>query len=285
MRGLMMIAVAAAPLLAVGCGGDRDPSGSDADTDTDTDADTDADTDTDTDADTDTDTDTDSDSDSGDGACDNPADLATIDAEDVDGAAITCGMSCMSDSDVAGCVSTCLQGDPGLSPECADCYGARLVCAATYCASECLMNPASAACLACQETNGCASAFETCSGLELEVDTDSDSETDSETDSDPVDACDNTADLAIIGSVDVETAAINCGMTCIAEPDLSACTADCLQSSPGLSADCSECYGDLVECAVTNCFSECTADPTSIACTSCQDTAGCTATFDACSGL
>jgi len=296
MRKLIVLSLALVALAGVhwGCDDGGSHSSSDGDTDGDTDTDTDSDSDTDTDSDSDTDgdadggmdgsTDADTDSDA-DGACDNTDDLAIIDSEDVDGDAVSCGITCMSATDVPACVSDCLQGDPGLSEGCADCYADRVECVATYCASDCIMDPHSAGCLSCQETSGCIDAFETCAGTEVEVDTDTGTDTDTETESDPVDACINSSDSTIIGGTDVEAEAITCGLGCVGEPDVSGCTADCVSTETGLSDDCSECYGDMVECSVTECFTECISDPTSVACTNCQDSSGCTAAFDLCTGL
>ena len=62
--------------------------------------------------------------------------------------------------------STCLQEDPpGLSMECADCFGGVTQCIFDNClASGCAIDANGVDCLACREANGCDSALDNCTG-------------------------------------------------------------------------------------------------------------------------
>ena len=62
--------------------------------------------------------------------------------------------------------SACLQEDPpGLSSDCADCFGNVTQCIASNClGAGCASDPDSEACLACRDEFGCDSAFDECAG-------------------------------------------------------------------------------------------------------------------------
>jgi hypothetical protein len=98
------------------------------------------------------------------GACLNDADLGMVCAPSfADDFVTDCGRGAAGDA--AG-TSACLQRDPpGLSQECADCYGAQTACVATNCLSAgCASDRGGESCLACIEEAGCQAAFDSCRG-------------------------------------------------------------------------------------------------------------------------
>jgi len=98
------------------------------------------------------------------GACLNEADLGMICAPTfADDFVEPCVRGAVGDA--AG-TSTCLQRDPpGLSQDCADCYGALIGCVATNCLNAgCISNPDGESCRACVEESGCQAAFDSCRG-------------------------------------------------------------------------------------------------------------------------
>jgi len=99
-----------------------------------------------------------------DGACTNPADRAIIDAGGLETILQNCAASCIGAGDFEQCVSDCMTDQTGLSPACADCFGALAGCIVAFCFSECAI-PDSPECIACMEANGCTAAFDACSGL------------------------------------------------------------------------------------------------------------------------
>ncbi|MEM8608170.1 MAG: hypothetical protein AAGF92_13750 [Myxococcota bacterium] len=107
------------------------------------------------------------------GACDNPGDLAVLQADDPSPFTTTrCGgIACFSDTvnanQYAQCVSDCVAGDtPGLSTGCADCYGELLACGlANFCFPQCQAGACSPSCESCLSFYGCVEVFEQCSGL------------------------------------------------------------------------------------------------------------------------
>jgi len=103
----------------------------------------------------------------------------------------------------------------------------------------------------------------------------------------PTDACQNAADLAIIqADADAISAkAKECGMGCIADPDIVTCATPCVEEGTGLTAACSSCYVGIIGCTIQNCIAECFADAEAPACKTCQEEKGCTEAFYACSGL
>lgn len=100
-------------------------------------------------------------------------------------------------------------------------------------------------------------------------------------------ACTNDSDLAVINDPqnDVEGDASSFGMSCLAETDVTACTAGKLADEHDLTMACSTCFASVFDCIVTSCLTQCAADPDSEECTTCQQEEGCTPDFHACSGL
>lgn len=97
-------------------------------------------------------------------------------------------------------------------------------------------------------------------------------------------ACNNSADVAILQTVDAEGAAGMCGLSCIADPNRVMCSTDCVSMATGLSTPCSMCFAETIECTIMNCFADC-LDPTDPACEQCQIASGCRAAFTACAGI
>jgi hypothetical protein len=90
------------------------------------------------------------------------------------------------------------------------------------------------------------------------------------------------------GGTAAKTAATDCAMGCIAEPDLEgivACANPCVIDATGLTAGCAGCYTGIIGCTFVNCLALCAADPSSEACTTCQTENGCYDVFYECTGL
>jgi|GEM_PF-6325755 len=98
-------------------------------------------------------------------------------------------------------------------------------------------------------------------------------------------ACNNSADLAIIGSADVQGASRNCGFTCISNPNFRQCVRDCLVDATHLSTECADCYAGIAECTKDHCMLQCATNPDSTTCRQCLQDAGCIDAFLNCSGL
>ncbi|MSP72269.1 MAG: hypothetical protein EXR76_08820 [Myxococcales bacterium] len=82
-------------------------------------------------------------------------------------------------------------------------------------------------------------------------------------------ACTGAADRAalLVHADEAQMVVGNCALGCFAQP--SSCAPACVQGSLGISAGCAACFGDLVACAVANCFQVCGV-PGSAACTACR---------------
>jgi hypothetical protein len=306
---LAILALAVAPACSDSGGGGGSDSDTDTDTDSDTGTDTGTDTSTDTSTDTGTDTSTDTSTDTGTdtstdtgtdtttdtgtdtstdtaGACGNTGDLAIIGATDVGAALYACTLGCASDADPEGCTAACVATDTGLSAGCSACYGALGTCTVASCLTDCAGDPTSSACVDCT-TASCGDAFTACSGVPIDeagLWGGTDTDTGSDTDTGAVDACNNTDDLAIIGTTDMATALNGCIVGCTSDPDPAGCTGDCVATDTGVSTACGSCYGDIGVCIVANCLTDCLADPTSVACIDCTDT-NCGAAYEVCSGV
>jgi hypothetical protein len=98
-------------------------------------------------------------------------------------------------------------------------------------------------------------------------------------------ACDNAADLAAFetaGAIDGHVSA--CVSQCLTSGQLNAtCYSGCVQQRTGLSAPCSACFGQVMQCTVTNCALRC-LNPASADCTACRDEK-CTPAFTECAGV
>ena len=112
------------------------------------------------------------------GACDNDSDLDAL--ESVDDNAREIARICGSPNNPASlcglisnaplyeeCITECVEEEvPGLSTECAACYGALERCRFDWlCGSQCAFNACSPLCLDCLNLAGCIEEFEECRGL------------------------------------------------------------------------------------------------------------------------
>jgi len=73
-----------------------------------------------------------------------------------------------------------------------------------------------------------------------------------------------------------------CGQRCLGAGP---CTATCMKDGLGLTQECSQCWGTVVQCGRDKCLTQCAGGSDSMACRDCTATAGCDATFATCSGL
>ena len=111
------------------------------------------------------------------GACDNASD---IDAIDVAGGGLRdvardCGLpsassfcaSLIGSGSYEECISNCVEESiPGLSTECAACYGGLERCGfQSLCRTQCRLNGCSTTCLDCLNRGGCIEEYERCRGL------------------------------------------------------------------------------------------------------------------------
>jgi hypothetical protein len=111
------------------------------------------------------------------GACNNGGDAAAIAnaGSSLESIGATCaGSTCLGqlgDPDAyASCVSTCIETSvPGLSSECAGCYGELGGCAVGNLCLACASDTCSAMCLDCLNGAQCLTRLEECTGIPVEV--------------------------------------------------------------------------------------------------------------------
>lgn len=96
-------------------------------------------------------------------------------------------------------------------------------------------------------------------------------------------ACQNEVDCPALQSGEAAQGLEECA-TCLLSSDPT-CWATCLADSAGLTAACSGCVADLADCALANCAVPCLPDVLSEVCLQCQADSGCSADFEACSGV
>ncbi len=107
------------------------------------------------------------------GACDNGTDLDAIEgaSDTIRNIARNCGLivcaASIGDSEAYGqCVDVCVAARvPGISTDCADCYGNLESCGLTPCRFKCQTNTCSILCLDCLNGAGCIADFEECRGI------------------------------------------------------------------------------------------------------------------------
>jgi hypothetical protein len=111
------------------------------------------------------------------GACDNEWDLAALEdvGDNVRDIARVCGApntvpSCIfTIQPYEECITDCVEEEvPGLSPDCAACYGALEGCGVAQvpsCSTQCQFNSCSTSCLDCLNHADCIAEFEECRGL------------------------------------------------------------------------------------------------------------------------
>lgn len=93
-------------------------------------------------------------------ACINAADTALVCDAGFDDKVSTCAQGALGQG--AG-TSTCLQADPGLTADCADCYGNVTQCGFDNCAADCAADPDGQLCRDCVSQN-CDAALDVCTG-------------------------------------------------------------------------------------------------------------------------
>ena len=105
------------------------------------------------------------------GMCATPGDLDIICNNDVAMKTRDCGSGCLvtvTAADPAAflvCVSNCVALAHPLTAGCLGCYTQSVSCTLSKCLGPCAADPSSTACMTCQATNNCLSAFFSCSGL------------------------------------------------------------------------------------------------------------------------
>jgi hypothetical protein len=103
------------------------------------------------------------------GKCAN--DTETICANNMIKVAGDCGVGCFQMSqdpaEQLTCARECIKMNtsPPVSDPCATCYVSNVACSIQFCLTQCLTDPAGAACAACRVENHCTDTFYTCSGL------------------------------------------------------------------------------------------------------------------------
>lgn len=98
-----------------------------------------------------------------------------------------------------------------------------------------------------------------------------------------LEACQNSTDLEIFDTMDVDAEVESCVSSCAFDTDIGSCSAECVEAETGLSSTCASCYGTTAACTLDNCINDCMS-PDSTACTSCRESY-CTEAFNACTGF
>ena len=103
----------------------------------------------------------------GGGACENGDDLSALmeQEHEVYSVSSDCAMGCIGQD--ASCNSACIGMQLGISDACADCFGQQVDCLIQNCLGQCVTDPESEACLACQNEH-CMWAFCECAGMVTE---------------------------------------------------------------------------------------------------------------------
>jgi hypothetical protein len=194
-------------------------------------------------------------------ACTNTKDQTALGAHQARFVAdvVACTVTNKKDLDTA---SACIQGQDGLSKQCADCFTVSGVCALTSCGMECENGAVSDLCHQCVARN-CDDGLVMCAGM-------------------PVYACvdDHDATALMTHLTTLERDSMMCGLMLATDPDA---VASCIATADGLSHACALCYAELAVCAVTNC-TDCVNDPMGTACSDCV-TLACNGALTLCSGL
>jgi hypothetical protein len=98
-------------------------------------------------------------------------------------------------------------------------------------------------------------------------------------------ACRNETDCPKVKDGTANATSKSCGFKCIADASRATCVSSCFVETASMTAECSTCYGNLLDCVISNCVSVCAASSESPDCRSCVETAGCNTKFNTCSGL
>lgn len=194
----------------------------------------------------------------GDGMCQGPDMEAVAQAGDaLDTFLQACNEQCDFD---AACMQDCMAAELGVSDDCAQCFGAFMGCAEAMCKAEC-SDFTSEGCDTCLKDSPCKEMLFSCTGVYTE----------------PLGACLMT-DLIILGEQGeaFPLLANECWETC-GDPTPE-CLGDCIEEKLGMSASCSECYGEFFGCAFNHCPVECKNSIEDEACAVCVEESGCFAT-------
>ena len=114
------------------------------------------------------------------GFCTNPGDRsasgATYGPGTIEEVAASCGIGCLSETDLRTCIAACIDGETAgaFSASCRDCYVDTTLCAAESCVPTCVIDPWGVSCTDCRcggNTTGrnCVAEFDLCSGFETFV--------------------------------------------------------------------------------------------------------------------
>lgn len=105
-------------------------------------------------------------------------------------------------------------------------------------------------------------------------------------------ACENPLDLDALAAAKVSSVTTSCtGLVCLNTLGNlllhQQCVSNCVERNiPGLSSECSACYGDLAGCALDAfCYSVCQFNTCGLQCLNCLSSADCLTEFEACRGI
>ena len=205
----------------------------------------------------------------GDGICD-PGEGGA----DVPSAGMACGLTCESDTE---CAASCMAESLGVSEPCGACFGPVVSCMYDSCLETCTNEgPASDACDACLEAEGCFTEesqtclMTTCSPIDLgslggSCNQDCDATQDS---------CGDGVCQPDEEAQDPLELAAGCFIGCDNAP---ACASACLIAETGLSESCASCSINHMQCIVDNCYEACVSqnNQDQNACGACAAEAGC----------
>ncbi len=81
-----------------------------------------------------------------------------------------CGLGCLFDADLEGCVTTCIIENSELTPDCSACFGEQVSCLVANCLTQCPPFGTEATCGDCL-AEFCLADFDTCAGI-VDIDDD-----------------------------------------------------------------------------------------------------------------
>lgn len=98
--------------------------------------------------------------------------------------------------------------------------------------------------------------------------------------------CINPEDLNAIQSKSPRSTLKDCLLRCYTASDSDACTADCMHTTSNLTAPCTDCFTNMLDCLLAHCYEECDPQAANTAkCGDCGRTNGCVDRFSGCAGL
>jgi hypothetical protein len=98
--------------------------------------------------------------------------------------------------------------------------------------------------------------------------------------------CQNEMDCPFVVDGSARMKAQTCGQGCVISGSTDEnCARDCMLKDLDMSTDCAGCYADIVKCTAEKCLGQCLNAPASAECAACQESEGCRAAFNDCSGL